>query len=140
MCSNFLEGSDNFLSRDIGRHPKIEKFFVAFFNLKIPFWVQIHPKSIQNRKLPKTIQITFNAKKGLCVNQSHSLVGTEALKISSITISPGTPHGVFKSLELSDSQYSAFSSSSWSNQHVDYDKESVMHYLWYELLTCNSSQ
>ena len=82
MGSNFLKGSDNFLSRDIGRHPKFEKIFQAFFTLKFPFWIQIHPKWIQNRKFLKTIQVTLNAKKGLCVNQSHSLVDTEALNIT----------------------------------------------------------
>ena len=91
MPSNFLEGSDNSLSRDIGRHPKFENFFERFFNLKFPFWIQIHPKWIQNRKFLKTIQVTLNAKKGLCVNQSHSLVDTEALKSHLILLYPMLP-------------------------------------------------
>ena len=76
----------------MGPDPKFENFTDGFFTLKLPFWIQIHPKWIQNRKFPKTIQVAFNAKKGLCVNQSHSLVDTEALSITfSTPISPVTP-------------------------------------------------
>ena len=70
MGSNFLKGSDNFLSRDIGRHPKFEKISKALFNLKFPFWIQIHPKWIQNWKFPKTIQVAFNAKRAF-VSTNH---------------------------------------------------------------------
>ena len=69
LCSNFLDSSDNSLSRHISRQPKFENFFDPFFDLKFPFWVKIHPKWIQNEKFLRTIKITFNAKKGLCVNQ-----------------------------------------------------------------------
>ena len=86
-----MEGSDNSLSRDISGDPKFENFFDRIFDLKFPFWIQIHPKWIQNRKFLKTIQVTLNAKKGLCVNQSHSLVDTEALNNDLILLYPMLP-------------------------------------------------
>ena len=44
LRSNCLEGSDNFLSNDLGRYPKFENLTDGFFILKFPFCIQIQPK------------------------------------------------------------------------------------------------